>query len=193
MRLTWITASLILASTAVQANNGLEQQLSLCAVKADKLDRLMCYDDLAANLKSTTSAIKAEAVTTPVMVSAPITATSVPAVTKNTTPATSPISSATQTKNIQSQNSSQAESFGLQKRVDEEVIEQLYYQVAEVDKDPYGALIVTLTNGHVWKQTGNERYKVKKGQTIFIKKGALSSFLLGSDDRNSTTRVKRVK
>lgn len=200
MRLTWITASLILATTAVQANTGLEQQLSLCAVKADKLDRLMCYDALAASLKSADGVNKAAALASPVTAS-PTSSPSTPTATTNTVPpavTTAQIPAAIQAQStlvqsVQTQSSSQKESFGLQKRVDEEVIEQLYYEVAGVDKDPYGALIVTLSNGHVWKQTANERYKVSKGQTIFIKKGALSSFLLGSDDRNSTTRVKRIK
>jgi hypothetical protein len=189
-----------LATTAVQANTGLEQQLSLCAVKADKLDRLMCYDALAASFKSADGVNKTAALASPVAASH-ASSPSTPTVTTNTvTPAVAtvqlPSATKVQSAQIQSaqvQKSSQQDSFGLQKRVDEEEIEQLYFEVAEVDKDPYGALIVTLSNGHVWKQTANERYKVNKGQTIFIKKGALSSFLLGSDDRNSTTRVKRVK
>ncbi|MDP5147193.1 hypothetical protein ORI98_12195 [Shewanella sp. ULN5] len=176
MRLTWIAAALIVASTTAQANTGLEQQLSICAVKSDKLDRLICFDDLAAKVQQANANGHAVAVTLPA-VAAQATA---PAVQSNAVPVVSSVP----------QNP--AADFGLQKTVEED-LGKLYFEVAAVTKDPYGKFIITLNNGQVWKQTENDRYKLNKGQIIYIEKGALSSFLLGTDNRNSTTRVKRLK
>ncbi|MFT6978309.1 MAG: mannose-6-phosphate isomerase class I, partial [Shewanella psychromarinicola] len=75
----------------------------------------------------------------------------------------------------------------------EDEVDKVYFEVSAVKKAPYGELIITFTNGQVWKQSSPERYKVDKGQRIFIETGALNSFLLGTDDRNATTRVRRLK
>ena len=50
MRISWITAAAILIST--QATAGLEQDLQSCSAKTDKLDRLICYDRVAASVKA---------------------------------------------------------------------------------------------------------------------------------------------
>ena len=39
----------------------------------------------------------------------------------------------------------------------------------------------------------HENYQIKAGETVFIEKAALGSFVLGKDSRNSTIRVKRLK
>ncbi|UJF21916.1 hypothetical protein [Shewanella sp. OMA3-2] len=183
MRLTWIAAAIIVASSSAQANTELEQQLSFCAMKADKLDRLVCYDELSAKVVLASENSKAVAVILPAVVASQSAVTDavepISIVQKNTSLAvtTPPV---------------QVEAFGFRKTIEED-IEKLYFEVSGIDKDPYGALIITLTNGQIWKQTDSERYRVNKGQKIYIEKGALSSFLLGTDDRNSTTRVKRIK
>jgi hypothetical protein len=188
MRLTWIAAALIVASTTAQANTGLEQQLSICAVKSDKLDRLICFDDLAAKVQQANANGHAVAVTLPAVAAQATAPTQAVAATAITAPAVQ--SNAVPVVSSVPQNP--AADFGLQKTVEED-LGKLYFEVAAVTKDPYGAFIITLNNGQVWKQTESDRYKINKGQTIYIEKGALSSFLLGTDDRNSTTRVKRLK
>ncbi|MCW3172836.1 hypothetical protein [Shewanella subflava] len=188
MRLTWIATALILASTTAQANTGLEQQLSICAVKSDKLDRLICYDALAEKVQQANQNGHAVAVTLPAVAVQSTAATPTVA-----TPAVAPTPVVNNTTPVVSNTAQDpAAAFGLQKTIEEEV-GKLYFEVAEVSKDPYGAFIITLNNGQVWKQTESDRFKINKGQTIYIEKGALSSFLLGTDDRNSTTRVKRLK
>ncbi|MCL1142139.1 hypothetical protein [Shewanella gaetbuli] len=187
MRLTWIAAAIIAVTGTAHANSGLEQQLSLCAVKTDKLDRLMCFDDLAAKVAHANKNNTAVPVTLPAVVAKTPAATKVP-------PAPA---SATAPANVVTEQvapvANTAAAFGLTQKTAVDEIDKLYFEVAKVNKDPYGALVITLTNGQVWKQNETKRFKLSKGQTIFIEKGAFSSFLLGSDDRNSTTRVKRIK
>lgn len=71
-------------------------------------------------------------------------------------------------------------------------VNKLYFEVASISKDPYGALKLTFTNGQIWKQTEVRRFKVVKGDKVFIERGALGSFLLGMDNQNTNTRVKRI-
>ncbi|WP_445946241.1 hypothetical protein [Shewanella sp.] len=170
MRLTWAAATLILLSAPAFAST--EAQLANCAAISDKFDRLICYDNLAANVTSASSSVSASAS----MAVAP----AVAATQKN---GTFGLKKAAVKK----------EDFGLIKKADVEEIEKLYFTVAKLDKDAYGTLTITLDNGQVWKQSGSQRFKLKTGQKIFIERAALGSFLLGTDDRNSTTRVKRLK
>ncbi|WP_137223341.1 hypothetical protein [Shewanella sp. MEBiC00475] len=167
MRLSLIAAGIILMSTNVYANSNLGQQLSICAAKTDKLERLICYDELAANAKPSAHIMapaSPKVVIAKPSVVAPVVRTPVESV----------------------------DTFGLTKKI-EQKINKIYAEIASIKEAPHGEFIVTLTNGQVWKQSSPERYKIKKGQRVFIQAGALSSFLLGSDDRNATTRVRRLK
>ncbi|MCT8985239.1 hypothetical protein O1D97_02610 [Marinomonas sp. 15G1-11] len=190
MRLCLIATGILLVSVNAQANTQLGEQLSFCAQKTDSLERLICYDELAANAnpsanislpavaKAPADAVAANKPAAPVIASVPPQPVK-PAAIEVPTAASSPELS--------------VNDFGLQKRVIEDEVGRLYFTVADVSKAPGGALIVTLDNGQVWKQTNAERYKVKKGHDIYIETGALNSFLMGSDERNATTRVKRLK
>jgi predicted O-linked N-acetylglucosamine transferase (SPINDLY family) len=170
MRLTWAAATLVLLSAPAFAST--DTQLASCAAISDKLDRLICYDNLAASATSASSSVSA---------SASKSNASVVATTNSNE--TFGLKKAVVKK----------EDFGLIKKADVEEIEKLYFTVAELNKDAYGSLTITLNNDQVWKQSGSQRYKLKTGQKIFIERAALGSFLLGSDDRNATIRVKRLK
>ncbi|MCL1126312.1 hypothetical protein [Shewanella surugensis] len=84
------------------------------------------------------------------------------------------------------------DSFGLKEKPKDEQIEKIYARVTKVDKNVYGALKITFDNGQVWKQTDARYFKVKIDETLFIKTGALGSFMLGRDNQNTTIRVKRL-
>lgn len=173
MRLTLMAAAIMLVSA--QANAGLEQQLTACAATADKLDRLICYDNVSANIKSA-SVPSAGAASQTVATSAATVAVATPVAVAATATSTA------------------EEGFGLEnKRKQENTVDKIYLEVASVDQDPYGDLKVTFTNGQQWKQTESRSYKVTAGETVFIEKGALGSFFLGTDGRNSKIRVKRIQ
>ncbi|QSX40503.1 hypothetical protein [Shewanella cyperi] len=160
MRPIWIFAA---AAFSMQAHAGLEQQLGQCATIQDKLERLICYDKLAADVGKGT----------------------VTAETTKTIPA------ATATIPAQVAISPEA-SFGARKKAKDEV-EKIYLEVAVIDKDKLGSLKIEFTNGQVWKQIEDKKFRLSVGEKVFIEKAALGSFLLGSDDRNATIRVKRLK
>ncbi|MCL1050131.1 hypothetical protein L2755_10900 [Shewanella abyssi] len=171
-----IKPTLLLLTTAAislstLANASVEAQLTQCAAVQDKLDRLICYDKLSASLV-TKSAV-------------------------SQSPTTEVIAVASSTAVITSTVNTQAdavEEFGnLKKDKDEQVINTINLTVSKVTKDPYGALKIQFNNGQVWKQTDSRTFKLKPEQEVIIEKAALGSFMLGTKDRNTTIRVKRLK
>lgn len=174
MRLTLMAAAIMLVS--VQANASIEQQLTQCAATADKLDRLICYDKLAENVKSVTPALASTQV-------APATVATVAAPTAVAVATTAPQAPAA---NI-------VDDFGMEaKRVQENTVDKIYLEVQSITEDPYGAIKVTFTNGQVWKQTDGRKFNLKQGEKVYIEKAALGSFLMGTDERNAKARVKRL-
>jgi hypothetical protein len=162
------TASILLSTFA---NASVETQLTQCAAVQDKLDRLICYDNLSASLatKSATS-ISAEPKTVAVATSAAVVTSTVD----------------TQTKTV--------EEFGnIKKDKAEQEVKTINLTVSKVTKDPYGALKIQFDNGQVWKQADSRFFKLKPEQVVYIEKAALGSFILGTKDRNTTIRVKRLK
>ncbi|MCL1113383.1 MULTISPECIES: hypothetical protein [Shewanella] len=190
MRLCLIATGIVLMSVNAQANTQLSDQLSVCASESNDAKRLSCYDNLAIhhNTSIAPASVTAQAIETSTVAKdntsvaiAPAVTTAVASVNTNT--------AATETVapelNIND--------FGLKKKTIEDEVDRIYFIVKSTKQDPYGKLVVTFDNGQVWGQTSAERYKVKKGQKVFIETGAFNSFLMGSEDRNSTTRVKRLK
>lgn len=159
------TASLMLSSTTYAS---IETQLAKCAAIEDKLERLICYDDLSQTTRSNSTVTK------------PL-------------PTTETVALATSTTAVVSTTSKPQDNFGKVKKSEEEEISKIYLDVSKVSKDPYGALKIQFSNGQVWKQTDNRSFKLKAEQTVYIEKAALGSFMLGLDNRNSTIRVKRLK
>lgn len=169
--LRWITLSSLLLS--LHAVAGIEQQLAQCAVKTDKLERLMCYDALAAtamnrNAQQVTTDLSAA--TPPIVAAAPLVASST-------------------TESAQAKESAQ-ENFG--KIVKQEQIDAMWLTVTQVDKDPYGALRLSFENGQQWKQIDSRRFRISSGDKVQIERAALGSFLLGKEGSNTTIRVKRI-
>ncbi|WP_028766636.1 hypothetical protein [Shewanella fidelis] len=155
--------SLLISSTA---NASLETQLTQCAAVQDKLERLICYDKISSSLSSKT---KISSTTETIAAAAPTAAATTTAIASNP-----------------------SEDFG-QIYKTEDTIEKIQLQIKSIAKDPRGVLKISFTNGQVWKQTDTTRLKLKDGQTVYIEKAALGSFMLGTDGRNTTIRVKRLK
>lgn len=148
---------------STQSYADVKQELQQCAVIQDKLERLICYDKLAKR------------------------ATSLKATTNPKTEIAIATKSATRVESA----TDQVEEFGITKPK-EDAIERIELVVTKVKKSPYGHLIMTFENGQKWRQTDSTRFRLKAGATVFIKKAALGSFMLGTPDRNSTIRVKRI-
>ncbi len=157
------TASILISTTA---NASLESQIAQCAKVQDKLERLICFDNLAAALPQTTDKQQTN------NLAAPVAAT---------------------TTVIAANNESTQDNFGKVKKTAADELSKIYLEVEAVAKDAYGAKKITFSNGQVWKQTDSRSFKINAEQKVFIKKAAFGSYMLGTDDRNTTIRVKRLK
>jgi hypothetical protein len=126
-----------------------------CAGEKDDARRLACFDAAVAQAKSQPAApAGAEA-------AAPAAAAAVPALSKE-------------------------ERFGLRGELKQEKtkhvpelaeLEELRAKVTQVAVKPYGQLILTLDNGQVWYEIqANSGIRVKAGDEVTIKPGALGSF-----------------
>ncbi|RYV00897.1 hypothetical protein SOPP22_19080 [Shewanella sp. OPT22] len=164
MNKIWIPTLFLLSTSAFA---GVEQDIQKCATISDKLDRLICYDNLAKGVSPKVSSPEANF---------------------------GKVSSATETSSSdQFETRGQTtETFGITKPTGKQ-LERVELTVAKVAKSPHGKLTITFENGQVWKQSETKRFKLKSGQKAYIKRGALGSFILGTPERNSSIRVKRIK
>lgn len=164
-----LAALFLLAVTTGAAAVPIEQAVEVCRAEANALRRLSCYDSIATNTNTTSSAITA---TNATIAESPVPTNSVP---ENT---------------ITEQNSENI--FGMEHKQNTELmVDKIYATVKTVSKTIHKELIIEFTNGQVWLQKGNDYYPVKPGDKHYIKRGALGAFFLGNDDSNRAIRVKR--
>lgn len=73
-----------------------------------------------------------------------------------------------------------------------EQIDEIVATVTDVSKSAGGKLIVSLDNGHVWRQLDNKTLHLKSGEAVIVRKASLGSFLLAKESGSRSIRVKRV-
>lgn len=84
--------------------------------------------------------------------------------------------------------------FGLEhKKTLEDAEMEISAKVVKVSKTPYGKLKLVLDNEQRWNQTDSKKLKLKAGDTVVLKRGALGAFYLKKADANRTIKVKRVQ
>lgn len=144
----------------------LADAIQQCAKEENSLKRLVCYDRLNKDLRQFEN---------------------------------SPLPQATQvqpsTPSAPAQNASaseQMQEFGLPRKNEVISEDKILVTVAEKRRNARGKWIVELTNGHIWEQTDSQDYYFPDGQ-IYIEKGFLGAFFLGSEESKRRMRVKRTQ
>ena len=153
--------------------------LSQCKAEQNSLKRLVCYDRVAQSID------RYSGLEDLVNVPAPLPAR-----------AASSVNRAAQesVRNVPQSTASGADAdFGMENQVPTERKDKIYAEIANIDKGPRKRYIITLSNGHVWKQTDGESLRLKVGQTVYIERGALGAFYLSKESANKRIRVKRAK
>jgi hypothetical protein len=160
-----------LLSLTTQAET-LNEGLVKCTKVEDSLARLVCFDRLA---KHTTMPVSTIVKSNKVM---PVAKPRVVAPVK----------------------ASKAESFGAEHirkshEVEEEEESKIVFEIASLQKDPYGKYRFTFKNGQQWKQTDSNQLRVKVGESVLLSKGFMGSIFLKKNDvdSNKKIRVKRLK
>lgn len=177
--------------TAQSHASELVSDLKTCATKSDSLERLVCYDQVAKSLSSSTTvkAVEEKVVTAPIkapMQTAAPTKTAKTAPKNETTPKIAP--QTTPEFNAE-------DSFGVERKyVQEKQTNQVRFVIKSVSKSLRGKYKFKFENGQMWEQKDTDKYgKFKAGETVIIKRGVLDAFYLKKPDANRTIRVKRVK
>lgn len=147
-----------------------------CARIASPLDRLECYDALAATLETKPEPAPARA-------AASDGARKAPAVTAQATePAQKPAAAAPVAE------------FGFESRRIEETPDEVTAHYDGEFTGWSGQTLFKLDNGQVWKQAQSGRVSFRKSNPVVtIRKGAFGSFRLSVEGLNKTIRVKRIK
>ncbi|WP_440875063.1 hypothetical protein [Thalassotalea sp. PLHSN55] len=160
-------AFLILCSALVAPvmASSLSSQLSACVKISDGKERLACFDQAMATTK-TVAAIPEKKATPPVNVAAE------PAETKPLT---------------------KAENFGQEHKQVSQGLDQLELTIASIKKNSYGQYRLVSENNQVWQQKDSSHLKLRVGDKVIIKRGALSSFYLKKPESNRSIKVKRIK
>lgn len=156
------------AANTFAATPSLQQALEQCRTEQNALKRLVCYDEIGTTAV-TASAVQSVAASQPV---APVQQV-----------ATTTVAS----------TASAADKFGLEhrKQANEDTADKVYMTVKSISHTPHKSLIIEFDNGQRWRQNGTDYYKIAVGETHYIERGVLNSFLLGNDGNNRSIRVRR--
>lgn len=92
------------------------------------------------------------------------------------------------------QNSITAEAlFGIENKEKKIVVEKIYATVVKVIESRLRDTKYHLDNGQVWAKKDSSRLKIRNGDKVYIERGALTSFYMGTDGQNTRTRVARLE
>ena len=86
------------------------------------------------------------------------------------------------------------EDFGLeQKKVYKDKSTSIKATVTSITKTLRGKLIINLDNNQQWRQKNSKNIYLKENDTVLIKRGLLSSYMLNKEGQNQSIRVYRTK
>ena len=177
------TAALALFFITTGAKADIHQSLLDCKQLTDNSARLSCYDRLAATFVSQ----EASAV-----VAVPSTAVSGAVAPETAAPASAPSVVATPATATPSAEVIAAD-FGKTQSRPSDQVEQLQATVKSLSRNKMRKLLITLENGHTWRQTEDDSIQLKAGDSVTIEKASFGSFLLSKTGTNRKVRVKRVE
>ena len=73
-----------------------------------------------------------------------------------------------------------------------EQIDHIEAIVTGVRKSASDKFIVSLDNGHVWRQLDNKSLHLEPGEAVSVRKASLGSYLLEKESGSRSIRVKRI-
>lgn len=173
------TAALALFFITASAQADIHQSLLDCKQLTDNSARLSCYDRLAATFGSQAASAGVA-----------VPGTAVP---EAAAPASAPAAVvATPTTATPSAEVIEAD-FGKTQSRPSDQVEQLQATVKSLSRNKMRKLLITLENGHTWRQTEDDSIQLKAGDSVTIEKASFGSFLLSKTGTNRKVRVKRVE
>lgn len=179
----------LLAVAPAQASFSLAEQMRECSKISNALERLVCFDELAATLPSTAT----PAVPTPAAPRAPQAAEQQPTAAQVAAAEQRAREAEERLAALQAAEAEAAAAAEQAKRL-QPPTEKTYYEVLEVWQSPRGLQRFRLDNGVAWEQTtSGDRLVVQPGERYFIQPGRFGGFSLGSDNFNRRMRVQPIE
>lgn len=174
--------TLLLGSvTSVASAETIGEALAKCKRIDNSLERLICYDDVVANIRGMQG------------VSSEVSSVAVPVAKQTASSSVEAASSIAKSTSAPKPNSAApASDFGLQKKREAES-DGVSATIVSVSKTALGKYKMTLDNGMVWQQTDSTIFLPREGDTVTVERGMLGSFYLSKNDLNKTVKVKRIK
>ena len=172
---------LLFASVGSQSNSGLVEKIQRCSQIDNSEERLLCYDELGKAVRSAENT--SESSTHP----------------QERSPETLSADAAREQEQTTTAPSGQTaeELFGFEHKQaakEQEKPDRLYVEVSTTKKDRGGYLTIYLTNGQVWRQTGNHQYYYRETQgRAYLERGLLNNFLFSQENINRRIGVKRLQ
>lgn len=182
------TAALALFFITTGAKADIHQSLLDCKQLTDNSARLSCYDRLVATFVSQeASAVVAVPSTAVSGAAVPGTVAREAAAPASAPAVVAPPATATPSAEVI------AADFGKTQSRPSDQVEQLQATVKSLSRNKMRKLLITLENGHTWRQTEDDSIQLKAGDSVTIEKASFGSFLLSKTGTNRKVRVKRVE
>jgi len=88
----------------------------------------------------------------------------------------------------------QKTAFGLAKTSSTDELQDISSPIIKTEKTSHGKRIIHLKNQQVWRQLeSGSQPRLKPGDVVTIRRGALGSYILEKQDSNRSLRVKRIR
>lgn len=193
------TAALALFFITASAQADIHQSLLDCKQLTDNSARLSCYDRLAATFGSQAASADV-AVSGTAAPGAVASGTAVPgavapgtAVPEAAAPASAPAALVATPATVAPSAEVIEADFGKTQSRPSDQVEQLQATVKSLSRNKMRKMLITLENGHTWRQTEDDSIQLKAGDSVTIEKASFGSFLLSKTGTNRKVRVKRVE
>jgi hypothetical protein len=186
------TASVVTATGAHGANADLSERVRACARIEEGTRRLACYDREVST--PATDATTSGASTRPVPAAPAVPAIPAARPTPVSPPAPAPVAAPrAPEQDFGATGSEVARKREQQRKEEGDHLEEITAKVTKVVTQARGELVITLDNGHTWRQKRAEAYfPLAVGDTVRIRAGTLGSFRL-SNPAGRQTQVTRVE
>jgi hypothetical protein len=183
-----------LAAVPLYAAEDLRAALAACRAEQDDTKRLACYDRHADQVTPATTAASPETASATPPEAAPAAAAAAGTAAAGTAAAGTAATSSAADKFGYSGGMSPEEVDQQRKSEKAQGLEEISATVRELSTQPRGEWIVTLDNGQVWAQKAADgRFRLKIGDQVKIRSGALGAYYLSLASSDRKTRVSRVR
>ena len=177
--------------TSVASAETIGDALAKCKRIDNSLERLICYDDVVANIRGM-QGVSSEVSSVAVPVAKQTASSSVAAAASTAKSTSAAVADRSSGDVARQQSAAPASDFGLQKKREAES-DGVAATIVSVSKTALGKYKMTLDNGMVWQQTDSTIFLPREGDTVTVERGMLGSFYLSKNDLNKTVKVKRIK